>query len=706
MGVVISPLATSSTGETIPVVDFGSGGVVRCKRCRTYINPFVTWVDNGRRWRCNLCGSANDVSSAYFCHLNADGTRTDVHERPELRNGSVEIIAPAEYMMRPPQPPVFMFVIDVSANAVASGMLQSCVETILDKLDDLPGGDRTKVGFITFDKTVHFYNLKAGLKAPQVMVVPDIAELFIPIPDDLLVNLSDSLEVVTMLLELMPSMYGNTTHTETALGPALRAAFRVMQAVGGKMLLFQSSLPSTGQGVLKNRENPRVLGTDKETSLFSPIDTFYRQNAIEFSRMQVSVDTFFFSSTYTDVATLGSVSKYSAGQVFYYPKFNTVKDGEKFSCELSHCLTRETGWEAVMRVRATQGMRLSNFYGNSFMRGADLLALPNVDTNSTFAVDMIHADAVLNTSVICVQAALLYTTSCGERRIRVHTMAAPVTKLYAEIFRSVNVDALCNVMAKSALEVALKTGLELARQQLQNHLVSIIRAYRSAGAFNTQGGNGVNLPDACALLPLYVMALLKSPTFRGGSEIGSDERTYLMYELNNMAVSESQIFIYPRLFTLDDMAPEMGLAQDGSGPIVLPPVISLSIERLRSDGIFLLEDGRTFYIWLGRGTSPALLHSLFGIPALDGVNVQALALLDPPVDEYGTRVQSILESIREERRPFMETKIMVEGDPTEAKFFWKLIEDRASFNGGSYSYAEYLGLVYRLSQQGPAKTSH
>jgi Sec23/Sec24 zinc finger len=26
----------------------GSAGIVRCKRCRTYINPFVTWTDGGR----------------------------------------------------------------------------------------------------------------------------------------------------------------------------------------------------------------------------------------------------------------------------------------------------------------------------------------------------------------------------------------------------------------------------------------------------------------------------------------------------------------------------------------------------------------------------------------------------------------------------------------------------------------------------------
>ena len=73
-------------------------------------------------------------------------------------------------------------------------------------------------------------------------------------------------------------------------------------------------------------------------------------------------------------------------------------------------------------------MRLSNFYGNSFLRGPDLLALPNVHADANFAIEVEHNDALLTASVICIQAALLYTTSCGERRIRVHTIAVPVTK--------------------------------------------------------------------------------------------------------------------------------------------------------------------------------------------------------------------------------------------------------------------------------------
>jgi protein transport protein SEC24 len=53
LGLVCKPMSGDKgvINDEIEVVDFGSTGIIRCKRCRTYINPFVTWADNGRRWR-------------------------------------------------------------------------------------------------------------------------------------------------------------------------------------------------------------------------------------------------------------------------------------------------------------------------------------------------------------------------------------------------------------------------------------------------------------------------------------------------------------------------------------------------------------------------------------------------------------------------------------------------------------------------------
>ena len=148
LGLVCRPMAGDVGNENpnVQVVDFGSTGIVRCKRCRTYINPFVSWTDSGRRYRCSICGMLNDIPNSYFSHLDQNGQRRDKDTRPELSSCSVEFIAPADYMVRPPQPPVYFFVIDVSSMASSSGMLTSCVKAIKESLDSLPGLPRTQIG--------------------------------------------------------------------------------------------------------------------------------------------------------------------------------------------------------------------------------------------------------------------------------------------------------------------------------------------------------------------------------------------------------------------------------------------------------------------------------------------------------------------------------------------------------------------------------
>ncbi|KAF5188941.1 transport protein Sec24-like, partial [Thalictrum thalictroides] len=60
----------------------------------------------------------------YFSHLDVNGRRTDANDQPELTKGSVEFVAPTEYMVQPPMPPLYFFLIDVSVTAVRSGMLE------------------------------------------------------------------------------------------------------------------------------------------------------------------------------------------------------------------------------------------------------------------------------------------------------------------------------------------------------------------------------------------------------------------------------------------------------------------------------------------------------------------------------------------------------------------------------------------------------
>lgn len=54
-----------------------------------------------------------------------------------------------------------------------------------------------RVGFVTYNKVLHFYNVKSSLAQPQMMVVSDVADMFVPLLDGFLVNVSESRAVIT-----------------------------------------------------------------------------------------------------------------------------------------------------------------------------------------------------------------------------------------------------------------------------------------------------------------------------------------------------------------------------------------------------------------------------------------------------------------------------------------------------------------------------
>jgi protein transport protein SEC24 len=114
---VLLPELTSKQDE-VPVVS--DCVIARCRRCRTYINPFVTFVEGGNRWKCSMCALANEVPQLFDWNQQANQP-ADRWARPELNHAVVDFVAPTEYMVRAPQPPVYVFLIDVSYPAIQSG---------------------------------------------------------------------------------------------------------------------------------------------------------------------------------------------------------------------------------------------------------------------------------------------------------------------------------------------------------------------------------------------------------------------------------------------------------------------------------------------------------------------------------------------------------------------------------------------------------
>ncbi len=48
LGAIAHPFADPPEGSPLPVIQLENYGIIRCRRCRTYINPFIIWSEDGR----------------------------------------------------------------------------------------------------------------------------------------------------------------------------------------------------------------------------------------------------------------------------------------------------------------------------------------------------------------------------------------------------------------------------------------------------------------------------------------------------------------------------------------------------------------------------------------------------------------------------------------------------------------------------------
>ncbi|KAM4808975.1 protein transport protein Sec24B isoform 2-T2 [Rhinophrynus dorsalis] len=679
LGLLLHPFQSK---PRIPVISPST--IVRCRTCRTYINPFVSFIDQ-RRWKCNLCYRVNDVPEE-FMYNPVTRSYGEPHKRPEVQNASVEFVASSDYMLRPPPPAVYLFVLDVSYNAVESGYLKFFSQSLLDNLDKLRGDSRTKIGFITFDSTVHFYNLQEGLSQPQMLIVSDVDDIFLPAFDGLLVNLHESMELIKDLLTALPNMFTSTRETHSALGPALQGAFKLMSSTGGRISVFQTQLPSLGAGLLHSREDPNQRSSTKGVQHLGPATDFYKKLALDCSGHQTAVDLFLLSSQYSDLASLACVSKYSAGCIYYYPSFHHTQNpalADKLKKDLDHYLTRKIGFEAVMRIRCTRGLSIHTFHGNLFVRSTDLLSLANVNEDAGFAVQMSIEDSLTDSSLACFQVALLYTSSTGQRRIRVHTLCLPIVSTLPDVFAGADVQAVTCLLANMAVDRSISSSLSDARDALVNAVVDSLSSYSSTLS-NLQQSTLV-APHSLRLFPLYILALLKQKAFRTGTCTRLDDRVFAMCQMKYQPLAHLMKMIHPNLYRIDRLTNEGSiLVNDMAVP--QPPLQSLSAEKLSREGAFLMDSGSTLYLWVGRNCSPSFLNDVLGFPNYASVPQKLTSL--PQLDTLSSERTRNFISWLTEGSPLNPVLYVIKDDSAaKTNFFQHLIEDRTE---AAFSYYEFL----------------
>ncbi|XP_068611788.1 protein transport protein Sec24D isoform X2 [Brachionichthys hirsutus] len=693
----IKPFARLPKDENpLFVVDHGETGPIRCNRCKAYMCPYMQFLDGGRRFQCGFCNCVNEVPAFYFQHLDHMGRRVDFYERPELSLGSYEFIATMDYCKnnKPPNPPAYIFMIDVSYNNIKSGLVKLICDELKTLLDHLPREEGVelsaiKVGFVTYNKILHFYNVNGALAQPQMMVVSDTAEMFVPLLDGLLVNYRDSRAVISNLLDQIPDMFADTNESETVFVPVIQAGVEAFKAAecSGKLFVFHSSMPTAeAPGKLKNRDDKKLVNTDKEKTLFQPQRGVYEQLSKDCVLQGCCVDLFLFPSQFTDVATMADVPSHTGGSVYKYNNFQVEADGEHFLRDLRKDVQKSIGFDAIMRVRTSTGFRATDFFGAIHMNNTTDVEMAAVDCDKAVTVELKHDDALSEEAGALIQCALLYTTVGGRRRLRLHNLSLSCSSQLSELFKSCETDSLVNFFSKSAYRAILNQPIKNVREILVSQTAHMLACYRKNCA-SPSAASQLILPDAMKVFPVYVNSLMKTTPLVGSGELATDDRAQQRLAVMAMGVEETQLLLYPRLLPLHNMD------VNSEAP---PTRLRCSEERLTDSGLFLLENGHVMFLWLGQASPPDLIQGIFNLPSLAHLqgNTDALPELDNP---FSKKVRALISGVLEKSPNSMKLQMVRQKDKPEMLFRQFLVEDKGLHGGASYM--DFLCYVHREVRQ-------
>lgn len=392
------------------------------------------------------------------------------------------------------------------------------------------------------------------------------------------------------------------------------------------------------------------------------------------------------------------MSATSGGETFYYPNFIGPRDTAKLSLEIKHAVTRETGYQALMKVRCSNGLQVAAYHGNFIQHtfGADLeIGVTDADKalGVTFAYDG-KLDSKLDAHF---QAALLYTSASGQRRVRCINVIAGVSDNARDSIKFIDQDAVYAILAKEASTKLATTSATLKdiRLSLTGKTIDVLANYRKHFLAQSHPPGQLVMPERLKEYAMYMLGLLKCRAFKGGNE-STDRRVHEMRLIRSMGALELSLYLYPRILPLHNLQPADGFPDPATGGhLRVPPCIRASFSRVEPGGVYLVDNGQQTLLWMHAQTSPNLLADLFGDDRASLQSLDAYTSALPVLQTHlNAQVRNLLEWLRSMRgSKGLTLQLARQGiDGAEYEFARMLVEDR---NNEAQSYVDWLVAVHK-----------
>lgn len=119
--------------------------------------------------------------------------------------------------------------------------------------------------------------------------------------------------------------------------------------------------------------------------------------------------------------------------------------------DLKHSISRDIIFDVMMRVRTSTGIRPTGFYGSFFMQNTTDIEIGAIDSDKSIQVEIKYDDKLDEKVPLYIQAATLFTSCSGQRRLRIHNLCISVTSDFNQLYRMTDQDTIVTHLFKHGL---------------------------------------------------------------------------------------------------------------------------------------------------------------------------------------------------------------------------------------------------------------
>lgn len=290
-------------------------------------------------------------------------------------------------------------------------------------------------------------------------------------------------------------------------------------------------------------------------------------------------------------------------------------------------MSRKHAWEAVFRIRLSHGFTQTGSYGNMQVKAktADLVLCPTIDQDRVFAYEFEFGsgDAGKEASgrlqriskrFLFVQSALLYSTSEGERRIRCHSVAIPLTTQMQEAHEYLDINATaCLLMRKAISRMLRMQQIDSGKQVIEAHINNLARSYMRGQRVLRNDSNEYS--ENMQYLLMYCLGALKSQLISVPAIMQPNDTVdcvvYQKFAAYMMSPEEVQPIMSPQIIKISDT----NLSDQE-----YPPLESLQRQTLSSSEIYLCFNSFAIYMFVGRMVDPWFIYEIFKVNELNQID--------------------------------------------------------------------------------------